>query len=80
VQRVPIPAVLLLTALLTGVAAVGIAFAAESTLDIASMVEPSAPAGLLPPITIEGRKGWACTAERNAMAAKLSDAALPNAR
>jgi hypothetical protein len=32
---------------------------------------------LLPPITIEGRKGWDCTAERNAMATTLSNAALP---
>ncbi len=44
------------------------------------LVEPSAPAGLLPPITIEGRKGWACTAERNATATKLPDAALPTDR
>jgi len=45
--------------------------------DAAALVEPSAPAGLLPPITIEGRKGWDCTAERNAMATTLSNAALP---
>jgi hypothetical protein len=77
VQRVPTPAVLLLTLLLTGGAAAGVAFAAEGAFDIATLVEPSAPAGLLPPITIEGRKGWACTAERNATANKLPDAALP---
>jgi hypothetical protein len=44
------------------------------------MVEPSAPAGLLPPITIEGRKGWACVAERSATTSKLPDAALPDER
>ena len=76
-ERVPSRAILLLTVLLTGAAAAGIALAAEGTFDVAALVEPSAPAGLLPPITIEGRKGWDCTAERNAMAAKLSDAALP---
>jgi hypothetical protein len=80
VQRVPSLAILLLTALLTGGAAAGIAFAAEGAFDVASLVQPSAPAGLLPPITIEGRKGWDCVAERKAMAAKLSDAALPDAR
>jgi hypothetical protein len=80
VQRFPSLAILLLAALLTGAAATGIAFAAEAAFDVAALVEASAPAGLLPPITIEGRKGWDCTAERNAMAAKLSDAALPNAR
>jgi hypothetical protein len=80
VQRVPFLAILLLTALLAGGAAAGIAFAAEGAFDVAALLEPSAPAGLLPPITIEGRKGWDCTAERNAMAAKLSDAALPTAR
>jgi hypothetical protein len=79
-QRVPTPAVLLLTLLLTGATAVGIAFAAEGAFDVASMVEASAPPGMLPPITIEGRKGWACTAERNATASKLPDAALPSAR
>lgn len=68
---------LLLAVLLTGGSAAGIAFAAEGALGVAGLVEPSAPAGLLPPITIEGRKGWACIAERNAMATKLSDAALP---
>lgn len=79
-QRVPGLAVLLLTALVTGGAAAGIAFAAEGAFDVASLIAPSAPAGLLPPITIEGRKGWDCVAERNAMAAKLSDAALPTGR
>jgi hypothetical protein len=80
VQRIPAPAVLLLTLLLAGGAAAGVAFAAEGAFDVATLVEPSAPAGLLPPITIEGRKGWACTAERNATASKLPDAALPNVR
>lgn len=79
-QRLPSPAVLLLAVLLTGGAAAGVAFAAVGAFDVASLVEPSVPAGLLPPITIEGRKGWACTAERNAMATKLSDAALPTDR
>ncbi|HEV8020958.1 MAG TPA: hypothetical protein VGP41_06810 [Candidatus Lustribacter sp.] len=78
-QRLLSPAVLLLTALLTGAVAAGIAVAAEGSLDVASVLAPTAPAGLLPTITIEGRKGWACTAERNAMATTLSDAALPNA-
>ncbi len=76
-QRFPSLAILLLAALFTGAAASGIAFAAESAFDAAALVEPSAPAGLLPPITIEGRKGWDCTAERNAMATTLSNAALP---
>jgi hypothetical protein len=80
VQRLLSPAVLLLTALLTGAVAAGVAFAAEGSLDVASVLTPSAPAGLLPAITIEGRKGWACTAERNAMASTLSDAALPTDR
>jgi hypothetical protein len=80
VQRVITPAVLLVTALLTLGAAAGIAYAAEGGFDVATLVEPSASAGLLPTITIEGRKGWACTAERNAMASKLSDAALPSDR
>jgi hypothetical protein len=80
VQRVPSLAVLLVTLLLMGGAAAGVAFAAEGTFDVATLVEPSAPAGLLPPITIEGRKGWDCIAERNAMATKLPDAALPTDR
>jgi len=80
VQRLLSPAALLLTVLLTGAVAAGVALAAEGSLDVASVVEPSAPAGLLPEITIEGRKGWDCTAERNAMAGTLSDAALPRAR
>jgi hypothetical protein len=71
-------AILLLTVLLAGSAAAGIAFAAEGSFDVAGMLEASAPAGLLPPITIEGRKGWACTAERNATATTLPNAALPN--
>jgi hypothetical protein len=79
-QRVPGIAVLLLVTLLTGGAAAGIAYAAEGAFDVATLVEPSAPAGLLPPITIEGRKGWDCVAERNAMASKLSDADLPAGR
>jgi hypothetical protein len=80
VQRVHSLAILLLTLLLAGTAAVGIAIGAENAIDIAAPLEPSAPAGLLPPITIEGRKGWDCTAERNAMATKLPDAALPPGR
>jgi hypothetical protein len=80
VQRLLAPAVLLLTALLAGGVAAGVAFAAEGSLDVAAALEPSAPAGLLPAITIEGRKGWACTAERNAMASSLADAALPSDR
>jgi hypothetical protein len=77
VQRFPPLAILLVTALLAGGAATGIAFAAEAAFDAVSLVEPSAPAGLLPPIAIEGRKGWDCTAERNATATSLSNAALP---
>gem|GEM_PF-3852016 len=76
-QRLPSLAILLVTALLTGATAAGIAFAADGAFDVAGLVQPSAPAGLLPPITIEGRKGWDCTAERNAMATTLSNAALP---
>lgn len=75
--RMPLPSVLLLALLLTGGAAAGIAFAAEGSFAVDNLFEVSAPAGLLPPITIEGRKGWACTAERNATATKLPDAALP---
>jgi hypothetical protein len=78
VQRFPSLAILLLAALFTGAAATGIAFAAEAAFDVASFVEPSAPAGLLPPITIEGRKGWDCTAERKATATSLPNADLPN--
>jgi hypothetical protein len=73
-------AILLLTGLLTAATAAGIAFAAEGALDVAGVLEPSAPAGLLPPITIEGRKGWNCTAERNATATTLPNADLPTAR
>jgi hypothetical protein len=80
VQRVPSLATLVLTALLTAAAAAGIAYAAEGAFDIAATIEPSAPAGLLPPITIEGRKGWACAAERSATATTLPDAALPTGR
>jgi hypothetical protein len=80
VQRVPSLAILLLTGLLTAATAAGIAFAAEGALDVAGVLEPSAPAGLLPPITIEGRKGWNCTAERNATATTLPNADLPTAR
>lgn len=79
-QRVPSLAILLLTGLLTAATAAGIAFAAEGALDVAGVLEPSAPAGLLPPITIEGRKGWNCTAERNATATTLPNADLPTAR
>jgi hypothetical protein len=77
VQRLPSFAILLLTGLLTAVTAAGIAFAAEGAFDVAGLVEPSASASLLPPITIEGRKGWDCTAERNAMATTLPNANLP---
>jgi hypothetical protein len=80
VQRVHSLAILLAAVLLTGAAAAGIAFAADGAFDVAGLVQPSAPAGLLPPITIEGRKGWACTAERNAMATTLPNAALPTGR
>jgi hypothetical protein len=80
VQRVPSLAILLLTGLLTAATAAGIAFAAEGALDVAGVLEPSAPAGLLPPITIEGRKGWNCTAEHNATATTLPNADLPTAR
>jgi hypothetical protein len=80
VQRVPSLAILLLTLLLTGVAAFGIAAAADGAFDVAGLIQPSAPAGLLPPITIEGRKGWACTAERNATATTLPNAGLPAGR
>jgi hypothetical protein len=73
-------AILLLTVLLAGAAAAGIALAGDGAFDVAGMVEPSAPAGLLPPITIEGRKGWACVAERNATATTLPNAALPAGR
>lgn len=76
-QRFPSLAILLIATLLTGAAATGIAFAAEAAFDAATLVEPSPPAGLLPPITIAGRKGWDCTAEHNAMATSLSNAALP---
>ena len=76
-QRVHSLAILLLTALLACTAAAGIALAGDGAFDVAGLVEASAPAGLLPTITIEGRKGWACTAERNATATKLPDAALP---
>lgn len=79
-QRLPSPVLLLLAVLLTGGAAAGSAVAAEGALDVAGLVEPSVPAGLLRPITIEGRKGWACIAERNAMATRLSEAALPTDR
>ena len=79
-QRIPSVVVLVLTLLLTCGAAAGIAFAAEGVFDVSALVQPSAPAGLLPTITIEGRKGWACTAERDATATKLPDADLPSAR
>jgi hypothetical protein len=65
---------------LTAATAAGIAFAAEGAFDVAGLVEPSASAGLLPPITIEGRKGWDCTAERNATATTLPNADLPTGR
>ena len=68
----------LLTVLLTGMSAAGIAVAAEtlvaSTLDA---VAPSDAPGLLPPITAEGRVGWACEAERSARAMSVRDAHLP---
>ncbi len=79
-QRYLSLAILLGTLLAAGAAAAGVAFAAESGFDVASLLEPSAPAGLLPPITIEGRKGWDCVAERNATSKSLPDAALPAAR
>jgi hypothetical protein len=73
-------AILLLTLLFAGAAAFGVAVASDGAFDIAALVQPSEPAGLLPPITIEGRKGWACTAERNATATTLPNAALPAGR
>jgi len=74
-QRVLVLGVFL--ALLAGGAAAGVAFAADAALGDVHTIEPSAPAGLLAPITIEGRKGWDCVAERNATSASLPDAALP---
>ena len=76
-QRFLSLAILLVTLLVAGTTAAGVALAAESGFDVASLLVPSAPAGLLPPIAIEGRKGWDCTAERNATSKSLSDAALP---
>jgi hypothetical protein len=80
VQRVLTLAILLVTVLLGGAVAAGIAVAAEGGFDAAAILEPSGPAGLLPPITIEGRKGWTCAAERSATATTLPDAALPPVR
>jgi hypothetical protein len=80
VQRFLTLAILLVTFATAGVAAAGVAMAAESGFDLSSLLVPSASAGLLPPITIEGRKGWDCTAERNATSKSLADSALPNAR
>jgi hypothetical protein len=80
VQRVLTLAILLVALLVAAGAGVGIALAADDGFDIASLLQPSASAGMLPPITIEGRKGWACAAERNATAKTLSDADLPAAR
>lgn len=69
---------IVLTILLTGASAAGIAVAAESLLDSTSAaVLPSEPPGLLPPITAEGRVGWACEAERAARAMSARDAHLP---
>jgi heme A synthase len=80
VQRVLTLAILLVTVLLGGAVAAGIAVAAEGGFDVATLLEPSVSAGLLPPITIEGRNGWTCAAERSATAKTLPDAALPPAR
>lgn len=73
-------AILLGTLAIVGTTAAGVALAAESGFDIASLLEPSASPGLLAPITIEGRKGWDCTPEKNATAKTLPEAALPAAR
>lgn len=67
-------------ALLTFGGAIGFALAGEDGFDPAAALEASAPPGLLPPIAIEGRKGWACTAERNATATTTQNADLPSAR
>ena len=79
-QRVRSLAILLAALGFTGAAAFGIAYAAEDAFDVSAVIAPSAPAGLLPPITIEGRKGWTCAAERSATAADLAGAALPNTK
>jgi hypothetical protein len=71
---------LLLLVVLTGSVAAGIALAEDGAFDPSVALDSSAPAGLLPPIAIEGRKGWACVAERSATAKNLRDAALPIAR
>jgi len=77
-QRVLSLAVLLATMVFAAATAAGVAVAAEGAFDVTTLVQPSASAGLLPPITIEGRKGWTCVAERKAMASTISDASLPS--
>ena len=79
-QRVLSLAILLVSLFVAAATAAGVAVAAESGFDLTSILEPSVSAGLLGPIAIEGRKGWACTPERNATAKSLSDSALPSAR
>jgi hypothetical protein len=68
-----------LAAVLAIAAVAGFAFAADDLLGPVMFVEPSRSAGLLPPITVEGRVGWACEAERRARATSVDDAALPPA-
>jgi hypothetical protein len=80
VQRLLTLAILLVTVLFSGLVAAGIAMAADGGFDVATLLEPSVSAGLLPPISIEGRSGWTCAAERSATAKTLPDAALPPVR
>lgn len=73
--RVPIRAAIL-TLLITAGATAGLARAAESLLDLTQVLPSDVPA-LLPPVTVEGRKGWDCTAEQHARARTLAGADLP---
>jgi hypothetical protein len=64
---------------LCGAAGASVAAAGEGSASAAAFVEPSPAAGLLPPIAIDGRKGWRCAAERRATATNAADSALPEA-
>jgi hypothetical protein len=66
-----------LAALLTCGGVLGYAMAGDDLLDPEATLAPSPAAELLPPITIEGRRGWACAAERSATAPTTQDADLP---
>ncbi|HEY4442229.1 MAG TPA: hypothetical protein VGN14_17345 [Candidatus Elarobacter sp.] len=68
---------LAIAAALAVVASAGVAAAADLLHPDGSLLEASAPPGILGPITEAGRTGWNCAPEHAATARAASAAGLP---